>query len=259
VDHEGAGVVEAIRSSVTTAKPGHRVLLSYFYCGNCNFCSIGEQTYCRHVSDKNLIGTPGLFETNNGTKAIGKFFGQSSFARLIVVAELCVVNVIGMLLDDELVKCVPMACGLMTGSGVVMKHCRPGDVLLVTGLGAVGMSAIMTAKLPGCKAIIAVDRIQKRLDIAKELGATHVYNSSERQDFTSDIHALDNNERIAVAIKTTGAVLVITSALQTIGSRGKLVLLAIPANLDDEVTVPMADFFLLQKRMEIDYMGGAVA
>ncbi|KAF5639375.1 Aryl-alcohol dehydrogenase [Fusarium sp. NRRL 52700] len=94
-------------------------------------------------------------------------------------------------------------CALMTGSGAVMNAARAksDDIVLVTGLGVVRMAAIMAAKVLGCKEIIAVDRVASCLEIAQELGATKVLDTSkDGSDLATRISDLVNNQRIACTI-----------------------------------------------------------
>ncbi|WP_255265093.1 zinc-binding dehydrogenase, partial [Streptococcus sobrinus] len=82
----------------------------------------------------------------------------------------------------------PLGCGIQTGSGTVLNRLRPefGSSLVVYGAGAVGLSAVMAAKLVGCLNIIVVDIHDNRLELAKELGATHIINS-QRDDIVEAV------------------------------------------------------------------------
>ena len=106
------------------------------------------------------------------------FFGQSSFANYALAAEVNLVKV-----DKEVPLDIlgPMGCGVMTGTGAVINALKagPGDSIAVFGTGTVGMSAIMGALVSGCTTIIAVDLNDKRLELAKTLGATHTINASK--------------------------------------------------------------------------------
>jgi aryl-alcohol dehydrogenase len=76
----------------------------------------------------------------------------------------------------------PLGCGVQTGAGAVMNALKPGagSSIAVFGAGSVGLSAIMAAKVVGCATIIAIDLNEKRLNWARELGATHVVNGGSK-------------------------------------------------------------------------------
>ena len=210
--HEGAGEVLDVGSEVSVAKKGDLVLLSYASCGQCTLCGDGQRAYCERFLEENITGLEvGIFATTEGEggKALGKFFGQSSFAGLSVVGESSVVNVSQLgVKKDELKLLAPLGCGLQTGAGSVVNAARagPSDILLVTGLGGVGMGAVMGAVVSKCRAIIAVDRVKSRLDTAKAIGASHVFDTTgvKDEDLVAEIQKLVGGKRISIAVETTG-------------------------------------------------------
>ncbi|TDZ20923.1 Aryl-alcohol dehydrogenase [Colletotrichum orbiculare MAFF 240422] len=174
--HEGSGYVVKAGSAVTHVKPGDPVLLSFSYCGTCHVCKTGPPSHCTNFFEINFIGEP-VFSDGIG----GRFFGQSSLARHTVVSDKSVVNVAGLGLSrDDLRILAPLGCGLQTGSGTVINVAKagPDDCVTVAGMGGVGLAAVIAAKNQGCKAIIGIDRLEPRLELAKALGATHVINTS---------------------------------------------------------------------------------
>lgn len=115
----------------------------------------------------------------------GTFFGQSSFANWSIVKQCSVVNVNGIIKDKkDLQMFAPLGCGIQTGSGTVVNAAKagPNDIICIIGLGGVGLSAIMGAKIQGCKTIIGIDRIESRMALAKEMGATHAIDTSKLGD-----------------------------------------------------------------------------
>jgi aryl-alcohol dehydrogenase len=179
--HEGAGVVEKVGSRVTKVKPGDHVVLAWDYCGACTACKLGKELYCLNFFLHNFHGArpDGTTTLRKGDQVIhGSFFCQSSFADLALANERNVVKV----RDDVPLEILgPMGCGVMTGAGAVMNtlQARPGSSIAVFGAGNVGMSAIIAALVCGCTTIIAVDINSDRLEMAKELGATHTVNASK--------------------------------------------------------------------------------
>jgi aryl-alcohol dehydrogenase len=179
--HEGAGIVEKVGSRVTKVKPGDHVVLAWDYCGACPSCKAGKELYCMNFFLYNFHGTrpdgtPTLHR--NGEVIHGSFFNQSSFANFALANER---NVVKVREDIPLDVLAPMGCGVMTGAGAVMNSLqpRPGASIAVFGVGTVGMSAVLGAVVCGCTTIIAVDINPARLEMARELGATHTVNASE--------------------------------------------------------------------------------
>jgi aryl-alcohol dehydrogenase len=179
--HEGAGIVEKVGARVTKVKPGDHVILAWDYCGECAACKLGAELYCLNFFLHNFHGArpDGSPTLRKGEEIIhGCFFCQSSFADFALANERNVVKV----RDDVPLEVVaPMGCGIMTGAGAVMNALRPraGSSIAVFGTGTVGMSAVMAALVVGCTRIIAVDVNPERLEMAKELGATHTVNAGE--------------------------------------------------------------------------------
>jgi aryl-alcohol dehydrogenase len=179
--HEGAGVVEKVGARVTKVKPGDHVVLGWDYCGTCTSCRAGKVLYCTNFFLHNFHGarpddTATLWK---GDQVIhGSFFYQSSFADFALANER---NVVKVRKDIPLDVLAPMGCGVMTGAGAVMNSLqpRPGASIAVFGVGAVGTSAVLGAVVCGCTTIIAVDINPARLEVAKELGATHTVNAGE--------------------------------------------------------------------------------
>lgn len=179
--HEGAGVVESVGEAVTKVQPGDHVVLSFNSCGQCANCARGRPTYCLNFFERNFggarpDGSNGL--SRNGDTVHGHFFGQSSFADYTLAAERSVVKVSQ---DAPLELLGPLGCGIQTGAGSVLNTLRPeaGSSIAVFGTGAVGMSAIMAALVAGCTTIIGIDVKPNRMELARELGATHTINGSE--------------------------------------------------------------------------------
>jgi len=172
--HEGAGVVEAVGSAVRHLRVGDHVVLSGDSCGVCRRCHAGLPSYCDEFVERNLTGlrTDGTSPLSlHGEALRGRFCGQSSFATHTIAPWRSVIRIPG---DLPLELMGPLGCGLTTGVGTVMNALRPpaGSSIVVFGVGTVGLSAVMGARLTGCRTIIAVDLHQPRLDMARQVGAT---------------------------------------------------------------------------------------
>ncbi len=178
--HEGTGVVQAIGSGVRRVRPGERVIVSYPWCGDCNECLTGHAYRCEQMFRLAFGG--GRFDgsktiTMDGRPVSSAFFQQSSFASHLITLERDVVPV-GREHAAELLAAIP--CGVQTGAGAILNSMQlgAGDSLAVFGTGAVGLSAIMAARLMEASTIIGVDIVESRLELALELGATHVINAA---------------------------------------------------------------------------------
>ncbi|NIK11521.1 Zn-dependent alcohol dehydrogenase [Alkalibacillus almallahensis] len=129
----------------------------------------------------------------------------------------------------------PLGCGIQTGAGNVLNCIKPefGSAITIYGAGAVGLSAIMAAKLVGCKKIIAVDVHDSRLELAKELGATHTLNGS-KVDVLEEIKELTNGGT-TYAVETTGVPEVVRQSLQALRPLGVSAIVGVTPEMDIDV------------------------
>jgi aryl-alcohol dehydrogenase len=179
--HEGAGTVEQVGSSVKKLTPGDHVVLTYMWCGHCKPCLNANLTYCANFYALNFGGAreDGSTATHDKRGAVrDHFFGQSSFGTFALSHER---NVVKVPANAPLELLGPLGCGIQTGAGAVMNglKVRPGSSFATFGGGAVGLSAVMAARVAGATTIIAADVVPSRLALAKELGATHTVNSRD--------------------------------------------------------------------------------
>lgn len=228
--HEGAGVVMQVGEGVEKVAVGDHVVLSLAYCGVCDKCSIGLPTYCRQHQALNWNSQRGdgsVCLHDGETPVHSHFFGQSSFAQYAVVNASSVVRVDSAIPLEYL---GPLACGFMTGAGAVINSLsvHTGSTIAVFGLGAVGMAAVMAARLRGCKQIIAVDIKDNRLALAKELGATVTINPKE-MNVDDAIHQLTGGQGVDYSVEAAGHTAVMANALQALAENGRCVLTGVVA------------------------------
>jgi aryl-alcohol dehydrogenase len=173
--HEAAGVVERVGSAVTKVGAGDRVLLIFGSCGNCPNCAVGMTMHCYDGPSYNFLGKRLDGTTSislDGSPIHSHFIGQSSFATHAVVSERSVMKIA----DDVPFDVVaPFGCCVITGAGTVLNafEAEAGSSIAIFGVGGVGMSALLAARVAGCATIVAVDVNPARLEVAVELGATH--------------------------------------------------------------------------------------
>jgi aryl-alcohol dehydrogenase len=205
VGHEAAGVVERVGSAVTKVVPGDRVLLLFGSCGSCPNCLVGKTMHCYDNPTYNFLGSRPDGTTTisyDGQPIHSHFIAQSSFATRAIVSHRSVMKI-----DDDIPFefAGPFACGVITGAGTVLNvlKAEAGSSIAIFGAGAVGTSALLAARLAGCATIAVVDVNPGRLELARELGATHVINA-EDQDPVEAIRAI-NGRGVNYAMDCTGS------------------------------------------------------
>lgn len=228
--HEGAGIVEQVGSAVTAVQPGDHAILSFTSCGACANCRDGHPAYCATWLPSNLIGgtrSDGSSTlSRNGQTVGGHFFGQSSFSERSIVDERSVIKV-DSTVPLELIA--PLGCGVQTGVGAVWNVLAPraGSTVVVLGAGAVGLSAVMAAAMSPATNVVAVDRVAERLDLARELGATHTVDASVRS-LAEAIAEITDGVGADGIVETTGNTTVLRQGVDALAARGTLVIVGAP-------------------------------
>jgi S-(hydroxymethyl)mycothiol dehydrogenase len=233
--HEAAGTVEAVGDGVTGLEAGDFVVLNWrAVCGECRSCRRGRPWYC--------------FATHNATQkmtladgtVLSPALGIGAFAEKTLVAA------------GQATKVDPAAdpaavgllgCGVMAGLGAAMftGEVGRGDSVAVFGCGGVGDAAIVGARLAGAATVIAVDLDDRKLEWAKEFGATHVVNAG-KEDAVEAIRALTDGNGADVCIEAVGRPEVMQQAFFARDLAGTLVQVGVP---DPAMTIelPMIEFF----------------
>jgi aryl-alcohol dehydrogenase len=237
--HEGAGVVEAVGNAVTQFMPGDHVVISFPSCGACDNC---RRKMAWHCQDNLKLKMSGMrpdgttLMSQDGTPVYSAFFQQSSFATHAIANERFAVKVRK---DAPLDLLGPLACSGQTGAGAVLNTLQPepGDALAVFGVGAVGLSALMAAKIAGCDPIIAIDIHPERLALARELGASHVLENGAGTDVVREIQKI-GGAGVRFSLDTSAQPAVLRQAVQVLMPGGTCVLLG-SARSGTEVSLEM--------------------
>ncbi|MBN3453500.1 alcohol dehydrogenase catalytic domain-containing protein [Mycobacterium sp. DSM 3803] len=219
--HEGTGLVDMVGSDVDDIRPGQRVVMTFLpRCGQCAGCGSGGRVPCEQGTAANAAG-----ELMGGGTRLSRFgrpirhhLGVSAFATHAVVDRRSVVPV-----DDDIPPAVAalLGCAVLTGGGAVLNSGRPqsGESVVVVGLGGVGMAATITALALGHE-VIAVDNLEAKLELARDLGAAQA---------VSPARALASGIRAPVVIEAAGHPRAFETAFAMTAPGGRMVTVGLPA------------------------------
>jgi len=249
--HESAGVVEAVGSSITHVAPGdHVVTCLSVFCGTCSHCTSGRPNLCgnREATQRSKDESPRL--SANGAE-LHQFLNLSSFAEHMLVHENALVKVTDAIPLD---RAALLGCGVTTGLGAAINTAgvRPGEATAIIGCGGVGLSAIQGARIAGSSTIIAIDRIDEKLELAARLGATHTVNAAEEDAAlaVSRITAEEGVDHAFEAIGTTATAELAFSLLRPGGTATVIGLIPV----GEKVSIPGVEL-LDEKRLQGSSMG----
>ena len=209
---------------------GKAVILSYNHCGSCENCLASQPACCSNFEPLNISGRRLDKSTSakllDGRELESQFFGQSSFLRHSIVSQY---SVVPCPYPKDLALYAALGCGFQTGAGTILNSLKPAvsDSLVIFGAGTVGLAAIMAAKFLGLDQIIAVDILDDKLILAKELGATYTINSQGVADISRQIQQLTGGGA-RFAVECTGVSAVIDRLLDCVSAGGTAVLVGSP-------------------------------
>ena len=233
--HEAAGVVEDVGPGVTSVAPGDFVVLNWrAVCGECRSCRRGRPWYCfdTHNADQKMTLTDGT--------PLSPALGIGAFAdKTLVAAGQC--TKVDPAARPEAVGL--LGCGVMAGLGASMLtgEVGMGDSVAVFGCGGVGCAAITGARLAGAARIIAVDLDGRKLDLARQFGATDTVDAS-KEDVVGAVRALTDGNGADVCIEAVGNPEVMEQAFFARDLAGTLVQVGVPTP-DMRIDLPMIEFF----------------
>src|SRR5580658_5683366 len=245
--HEAAGVVEAVGDDVTEVAPGDFVILNWrAVCGQCRACKRGRPWYCfaTHNAKQKMTladGTP-----------LSAALGIGAFAdKTLVAAGQC--TKVDPAIKPEVAGL--LGCGVMAGLGAAINTAgvSRGDSVAVIGCGGVGDAAVLGAYLAGAHTIIAVDVDPRKLEWARQFGATHVVNSREA-DPVAEIQALTGGNGADVVIEAVGRPDTYRQAFYARDLAGTLVQVGVPTP-DMRIELPLIEFFGRGGRLKPSWYG----
>ncbi|HLF79182.1 MAG TPA: Zn-dependent alcohol dehydrogenase [Dehalococcoidia bacterium] len=232
--HEGAGVVDAVGGDVTTVKPGDHVVgcLSGF-CGACEQCLSGHPNLCVTGFVNRPAGSSPRFSMD-GT-ALNQFGGVGSYAEKMLLHENSVVKIDSAIPLD---RAALVGCGVLTGVGAALRTSglQAGQTVAVFGCGGVGLSIIQGARIGGARQIIAVDQFDSKLEMAKQMGATHTVNSMQ-EDAVKAVRALAGGAGVDHSFEAVGNKNLVRQAVEVLAIRGTATIVGV-LPLDETIEFP---------------------
>jgi propanol-preferring alcohol dehydrogenase len=216
--HEGVGIVGEIGPGVTEVVPGDRVAIPWlgYACGTCDYCVSGWETLC--LEQKNM--------------------GYSLDGSLAEYVKACGRYVVKVPLGVDPVDAAPLTCaGVTTYKAIKVAGTRPSDLVAVFGVGGLGHLAIQYAAIAGGR-VVAVDLVDEKLALAKELGAEFTVNADERDPAEAIQELGGADQAIALAVSPTS----FAQAYRSLRRGGTLVFVALPA--ENEVSLPIFETVL---------------
>jgi S-(hydroxymethyl)mycothiol dehydrogenase len=233
--HEASGVVEAVGPDVTDVAPGDFVILNWrAVCGNCRACRRGEPWYC--FSTHNAAQQMTL---SDGT-ALSAALGIGAFAdKTLVAAGQC--TKVDPSVRPEVAGL--LGCGVMAGLGAALNTAgvRRGESVAVIGCGGVGDAAILGASIAGATTVIAIDVDPRKLEWAKQFGATHTIDARSA-DVVDSVRELTGGFGADVVIDAVGRPETFTQAFYARDLAGRAVLVGVPTP-DMRLELPLLDVF----------------
>lgn len=254
--HEAAGVVLEVGLEVTDFEPGDHVVLAFVpSCGHCGPCRDGRAALCEPGAAANAAGTllcgEKRFHDTEGD--LNHHLGVSAFTERIVVSENSATKV-----DPELPfeLAALFGCAVLTGVGAVVNSAgvRPGDSVAVFGLGGVGLAALLGARAAGATTIVAVDVIEDKLDLARELGATAAVRAGD--DAVAEVREATGGGA-GHAIETVGSERVLADAYAATRRGGTTVTVGLP-HPDRMLAIQAVSLVAEERTLRGSYLGSCV-
>ena len=203
--HEASGVIAELGDEVTSWKAGDRVTFdSMIYCGECGNCQAGQSNLCEN---RQVMGV-----------SCGDYRRHGAFAEYVTVPEHILYKLPESMSFEEAAFAEPISVALHAVNRVPIKK---GDTGVVIGAGLIGLLIVQALKRAGCEQVIAVDLVQSRLDLAKELGATHTFLSNE-SDIQAEVQKLTGGKGADVAMEVVGLGKTLGLAIESIRNGGSV-------------------------------------
>lgn len=253
--HEAAGVVEELGAGVTGLAVGDQVVMVFVAsCGACDVCRDGRPNLCQSSWQARADGTlqTGTRRLSAAGLPLNHWSGISAFAEYAVVTPQSLVRV-----DADVPADIAaiFGCAVVTGVGAVVNtaQLRAGSSAAVVGLGGVGLSALLGAVASGARAVAAVDLSPEKLELAKTLGATHLYDAGQA-DCADQIR--EDFGPAEFVFEMAGSTRAAELAFAITGRGGTMVTAGLP-DPSQRLGIPLADLVATERVVRGSYMGSA--
>lgn len=255
--HEASGVVVEVGEGVNDIEPGDHVVGVFVpSCGHCLPCKEGRPALCEPGADANNAGTliGGGIRLHGVGENINHHLGVSAFSDHIVASGNSLIKVDK---DIPFEKIALFGCAVITGVGAVVNtaNIKLGSTVAVVGLGGVGLSALMGAVAAGASRIVAVDIDEKKLEHAKQFGATDIFNSKD-PDVIKKINKKTKGG-VDYAFETAGVVPAMDVAYGITKRGGTTVTTGLP-HPDHHFSFPYVTLTAEEKSLKGSYVGSCV-
>jgi len=252
--HEGAGIIQEIGAGITRVKAGDHVVMTLMpVCGQCYFCLRQQHHLCAD-RDKVRGGTmfDGTCRSKKGNQNIYVFSGLGCFSEYNVVNEQSIIPIDPSLPFDRVAL---LGCSVVTGVGAVINKAKvkPGSSVAVVGVGGVGLNVIQGAVLANAARIIAIDRIDSKLEYAKKFGATNVINSS-KEDPVKKVMELTSGIGIDYAFEAIGGMETALTTYKLIRKGGTAVIIGV-AGPEANIAISLFELPVMDKNVLGSFMG----
>ncbi len=256
--HEGSGTVIKVGPGVTDLKEGDHVVTAFIpACGKCPPCSRGQQNLCDLGA--HLLGGKAISDGTNRVTAKGQGVSPmcllGTFSPYITVNQASVVRIEP---DIPLEIAALVGCGVTTGWGSATKvaEVRPGETVVVMGVGGVGMNAVQGAAAAGARHVVVVEPVAAKREWAKSYGATHAFATAE--EATGAVNELTWGRMAEKTIITVGDIQGedIQAALSLTGKGGRAVVTGMGYYANVDVKLSLFELTLLQKDLQGAIFGG---
>jgi alcohol dehydrogenase len=255
--HEAAGEVVELGPGVNGLAPGDRVILVFVpSCGSCLPCMEGRPGLCEPAVPANAAGTllSGARRLRLGGRPVHHHLGVSAFAEYAVVSRNALVRI-----DHDLPfeEAALFGCAVITGAGAVFNTARlpAGASVAVVGLGGVGLMALLAARAAGARQVIALDTRDAKLDLARQMGATHTVNAAS-PDALEQARAVSGGG-VELAFEMAGSVKALELAYVITRRGGTTVTAGLPSR-EHRFALPASQLVHEERTLKGSYIGSCV-
>ncbi|PES95261.1 alcohol dehydrogenase [Priestia megaterium] len=255
--HEASGVVEALGEDVENFEVGDHVVCTFVpSCGECEYCLNGRPALCQIGNKAGQEGTliSGKKKITYNGQEIAHHSGISAFSSHAIVSEKSIIKIPK---DIPFEIAAVSGCAIITGVGAALNSAQiaVGSKVGIIGLGGVGLSALLGARVANAGEIIAIDINDPKLRIAKELGADKALN------ITNEAHQKELEEqftgKLDYAIETAGSNIAFENIYKLLKPGGTIVTTGLP-NAEAKLNIPYFNLTFEEKNIKGSYIGSAV-